>query len=189
VRIEAPGAHTFKEAIVSRSLKLTPSESLEVRSSTPEALEVEATYGQSDKPPPRHYHPSQAEHFEVLSGSVHARVGDAERTLEPGDTLDIPRGVVHQMWNPDTKQARVLWQTRPRGRTEQWFTAIDALHREGRVGQQGMPGPLAFGALLTEYDDVIRLAVGPEPVVRGAVALLGLLGRARGYRAEELGRA
>ena len=171
-----------------RTLKLTPGESLEIRSSTPEVLEVEATYGQAEKPPPRHYHPNQAEHFEVLSGSVRARVGDEERTLAPGEELDIPRGVAHQMWNPDTKQARVRWQTLPRGRTEQWFTAIDALHREGRVGANGMPGPLAFGALLAEYDDVFRLAAGPEPLVRGAVALLGLLGRARGYRPTEPGQ-
>ena len=44
-----------------------------------------------------------------------------------------------------------------------------------------MPGPLAFAALLTEYDDVFRLAAGPEPVVRGALAALAPLGRMRGY--------
>ena len=77
--------------------------------------------------------------------------------------------------------ARVLWQTRPGGRTESWFAAIDALRREGRVGRNGMPGPLAFAALLTEYDDVFRLAVGPEPLVRGALAALAPLGRMRGY--------
>jgi hypothetical protein len=118
---------------------------------------------------------------------VTARVGDQQRTLRPGDTLDIPRRVPHQMWSPDAEPARVVWQTRPRGRTEQWFTAIDTLYREGRVGDNGAPGPLAFGALLWEYDDVFRLAAGPEPLVRGAVALLGLLGRARGYRAAKLG--
>ena len=40
-----------------------------------------------------------------------------------------------------------------------------------------MPGPLAFAALLTAYDDVFRLADGPEPVVRGALAALAPLGR------------
>jgi hypothetical protein len=43
-----------------------------------------------------------------------------------------------------------------------------------------MPGPLAFGALLSEYDDVFRLA-GPRPLVKGAVTVLGALGRLRGY--------
>jgi hypothetical protein len=44
-----------------------------------------------------------------------------------------------------------------------------------------MPGPLAFGVLLTEYRDVFRLA-GPDRLLRPALALLGEIGRRRGYR-------
>jgi quercetin dioxygenase-like cupin family protein len=172
---------------VSRTLKLTPTESVEIRTSTPEVLEVEASYGEANKPPPKHLHPAQEEHFEVLAGALRARVGEQDYALHPGDTLDIPAGVPHQMWNGGAEEARVLWQTRPRLRTEQWFTALDALQRQGRVGRDGMPGPLAFGAMLTEYGDVFRLAAGPEPVVRGALAVLGAAGRARGYRPVELG--
>ncbi|HEX2371990.1 MAG TPA: cupin domain-containing protein [Solirubrobacterales bacterium] len=166
---------------MSRTLKITPTESVTVRVSTPELLEVEATYAPAGQEPPKHYHPSQDEHFEVLEGSLRARAGDEERTLRVGDAIDIPRGTVHQMWNPASGAARVLWQTRPGGRTESWFAAIDALHREGRVRRNGMPGPLAFATLQTEYDDVFRLAVGPEPLVRGALAALAPLGRMRGY--------
>jgi len=72
----------------------------------------------------------------------------------------------------------------PRGSTERWFAAIDRLHREGHVGSNGMPGPLAFGVLLTEYDDVFRLAVPAEPLVRGPLAALSVVGRARGYDAK-----
>ena len=64
-----------------------------------------------------------------------------------------------------------------------WFRAIDALHREGRVDKKGMPGPLAFGVLLTEYRDVFRLAARPQPVARGALAGLAVVGRLRGYSA------
>jgi quercetin dioxygenase-like cupin family protein len=172
---------------VPRTLKLTPTESLEIRSSSPEALEVEATYGEASRPPPKHLHPAQEEHFEVLAGTLRARVEDQDYVLEPGDTLDVPAGTPHQMWNGGAAEARVLWQTRPRLRTEEWFTALDSLQRQGRVGKDGMPGVLAFGAMLTEYRDVFRLAVGPDPVVRGALAVLGAVGRARGYRPVELG--
>jgi hypothetical protein len=48
-----------------------------------------------------------------------------------------------------------------------------------------MPGPLAFGVLLTEYRDVFQLAAGPRPVVRGGLAFLGAIGRLRGYRTGE----
>ena len=54
---------------MSRTLKITPTESVTVRVSTPELLEVEATYALAGKEPPKHYHPSQDEHFEVVCSS------------------------------------------------------------------------------------------------------------------------
>jgi mannose-6-phosphate isomerase-like protein (cupin superfamily) len=164
------------------TLTITPHESVTILTSTPEALELEATYAPDGSAPPKHWHPEQDEHFEVLEGWVRTRVEGEERDLGPGEEIDIPRRSVHQMWNPGSEPALVLWRTSPGGRTEQWFRAIDRLHREGRVGSNGMPGPLAFGVLLTEYRDVFRLA-GPDPVIRPAMALLGVVGRARGYRA------
>jgi mannose-6-phosphate isomerase-like protein (cupin superfamily) len=164
------------------TLKLTPSESVTIREDTPAALEVEGRWGPGGSPPPKHYHPSQDERFEVLQGGLHARVDGAERVLGAGEVLEIPRGSVHQMWNPGKVEARATWRTTPAMRTASWFRAIDALHRSGRVGSNGMPGPLAFGVLLNEYREVFRLA-GPDLVLRPALAALGAIGRARGYRA------
>jgi hypothetical protein len=50
------------------------------------------------------------------------------------------------------------------------------------VGKNGMPGPLAFGVLLTEYRNVFRLASPPDLLARPLLVVLGLFGRARGYR-------
>jgi hypothetical protein len=86
------------------------------------------------------------------------------------------------MWNPSGETARVRWQTKPAGRTLEWFQSLDALQREGRVRRNGVPGPLALAVLLNEYRDVFRLAGPPEPLVRIAFALLAPLGRLRGYR-------
>ncbi len=166
---------------MARTLKLTPTESVTIRESGPELLEVEAVYGPASSPPPKHLHPEQDEHFEVLEGEMRVVVGDEERTLRPGDEIEIPRGVAHQMWNAGDAEARMLWRTRPGGRTEEWFASIDALHREGRVRDDGMPGALAFGVFLTEYRDVFRLAVASDPVLRPALAALAIVGRARGY--------
>jgi quercetin dioxygenase-like cupin family protein len=164
-----------------RTLKLTPTESLTIRESSPEHLHVEANYGPKGSPPPKHLHPTQDERFEVLEGELRVRVDGEERLLAAGDRIEIPRGAVHQMWNPGGVPARVSWTTSPRGRTEEWFRAIDRLHREGKVAENGMPGPLAFGALLTEYRDVFRLAVAPDFVTRPLLALLAIGGRQRGY--------
>jgi quercetin dioxygenase-like cupin family protein len=160
-------------------LKLTPHESVELISATAECLEVKVTYTAGDSPP-KHLHPEQDEEFEVLAGTLVADVDGTKRELGPGEKLEIQRGSVHRMWNPGPEPTVVTWRTLPAGRTEHWFRAIDALHREGRVGKDGMPGPLAFGVMLTEYRDVFRLA-GPDPLLRPALALLGLAGRARGY--------
>jgi mannose-6-phosphate isomerase-like protein (cupin superfamily) len=165
------------------TLKLTPHETVTIRKSTPELLEVEGNWGPGGKPPPPHYHPAQDEHFEVLDGTLTAKLGGEEFDLGPGQKLEIPRGTHHQIWNEGDVPARALWETRPAGRTEEWFRSIDRLIQEGRVGSRGMPGPLAFGVYLTEYRDVFRLGVAPDIVTRPLLAGLGAIGRLRGYRA------
>ena len=164
------------------TLKLTPSESVEIRSSTAETLAVEATYGPGGKRPPAHFHPSQDERFEVLAGRLSVKVEGKQRELGVGETIDIARGQLHQMWNPSAEPAPVRWTTSPALRTERWFRDVDALHREGKVGRNGMPGPLAFGVMLSEYRDVFRLAA-PDWLLRPALAGLAAIGRARGYSA------
>jgi quercetin dioxygenase-like cupin family protein len=162
-------------------LKITPTESIKVRHSDAQRLTVEVAYAPGGGPPPAHFHPGQDERFEVMAGELRVRVDGETRTLGPGDTLSVPRGTVHQMWNPGYEPVRAIWETTPGGRTHDWFRAIDALHREGRVGKNGMPGPLAFAVMLTEYDDVFRLAVRPQAVIRVVLAALAVIGRLRGY--------
>jgi mannose-6-phosphate isomerase-like protein (cupin superfamily) len=137
------------------TLKLGPGATLTVREASAEALEVEAVYDPAGSAPPAHLHPAQAEHFEVLEGSMSTRVGGDERVLEVGDTLDIPAGTVHQMWNAGSDPARVTWRTIPAGRTLEWFEALDAFQRGGDTA--------AIGAALAEYEDVFQLA---EPAPR-----------------------
>ena len=163
------------------SLKLTPIESVEIRSADADELEVLVTYLPGD-PPPRHFHPEQDERFEVIEGVVKVELDGEVRELHPSDSLEIPRGVVHRLWNPAEGPARATWRTTPAGRTEQWFRALDALYREGRTGKDGQPGPLAYGVMLSEYRDVFRLA-GPDLLLRPSLGLLATVGRARGYSA------
>lgn len=162
-------------------LRLTPNESLTVLSAGPEALEVEATYGSGGSPPPKHLHPGQDERFRVLEGVIRARLGDSEHELRAGDELEVPRGSVHQIWNPGEAPARVSWVTTPPGRTVEWFRSVAALAQQG--GEVRMPSPLGFAVLVSEYPDTFRLAVGPDALVRAAIAVLAAVGRLRGYRA------
>jgi mannose-6-phosphate isomerase-like protein (cupin superfamily) len=166
----------------SELLHLTPHESVTVRERGPDRLVVEAIYAPGGSPPPAHFHPDQDERFEVTAGRLSVRLAGKERVLGPGDVLDVPRGVSHRMWNSCGEPARAVWITEPAGRTHDWFVVLDGLRRQGRVRRDGMPGPLAFGVYLTAYRDVFRLA-GPQWLLRGALALLAVLGRLRGYEA------
>lgn len=140
---------------MAETLKLTPGQSIEIVESTPEALVLEVTYAPEGSEPPAHWHPEQDEHFEVVEGHIRTRIDGQTRDYDAGATIEIARGMVHQMWNPRKTEARLVWRTTPRGRTEEWFRAIDALQREGETGAG--PSPQAFADLLAEYQDVFRL--------------------------------
>lgn len=85
-----------------------------------ELLEMETTYVASQGRPPMHFHPGQAERFEVLEGELRVRLGRARSTLGPGDVLEIPAGVRHAMHG----SARARWEVRPALATEEFLTEV-----------------------------------------------------------------
>ena len=84
------------------------------------------------------------------------------------------------MWNPSDDLTRAIWQTRPAGRTLDWWKAIDDLGRRHPPGRAGIPSPTRLAALLDEYDDVMRLAAGPKPLVGAVLSGLAAVGRRQG---------
>jgi len=166
---------------MSEQLTITPYQSLTVIRSTPEVLEVDATWGPHGHRPPKQLHPSQEEQFEVLSGCLRVRVEGVDRLHGAGETFAIAPGAVHGVWNDGDEETRAVWRTLPALRTLDLFESIDGLYRDGRVEHDKMPGLLVWATLLTEYRDVLRLAVKPAALVRGVFAVLAGLGRVRGY--------
>ena len=166
---------------MAEELRLTASESVTVVESAADALVVEATYGPGGKPPPKHYHPAQDEHFRVIEGTMTFRIGSVERDVTAGEEIEVPEGVAHQVWNPHDRPATVRWETRPALRTEQWFRGVD---RIVRAAGDKTPSALAFATLLSEYRDCFRIAVGPDLLVCPVIKVLGTVGRLRGHSAE-----
>jgi quercetin dioxygenase-like cupin family protein len=142
-----------------------------------ELLEMEATYEPSSAKPVEHFHPRQGERFEILEGTMHARVGGEQRVLVAGDTLEIEAGVPHAMWNEGPQRARTLWQTRPALRTENFFEAIV------RLGSAGRQGPLQTAVLASEYRDEFRPTSPPPAIQAVVIAVLAPIGRLLGRRA------
>ena len=126
-----------------------------------ELLEVESSWETAGLEPPEHHHPHQQEHFEVLEGELRARVGDVEHTVRAGDTLDVPAGTPHAMWNPGPGRARAVWQTRPALKTEAFFEMVWGLAQASARGEEG-PDPERAAAMLSEYTDEFRLG-RPDP--------------------------
>jgi hypothetical protein len=92
---------------------------------TPELLVMEAAWAPHEGRPPKHLHPSQDEHFELLEGELTAEVDGTTHVLSAGQALDIPAKATHRMWNSGTGQARARWEVRPAQRTAEFFEEMD----------------------------------------------------------------
>ena len=107
-------------------------------------------------PPIPHFHPSQREHFEILEGTMHARIDGAERELRAGDELEVEAGAVHAMWNEGPEPARTRWQTRPALRTEEFFEQTAAVFREAQ--EQGRdPDGEKLAEIVQAFSDEFRV--------------------------------
>jgi len=143
----------------------------------------EAMYPPHSPEPPPHFHPWQNERMEILSGSLCSRVNGIVHELWPGETLEIPAGTPHSMWNPAAKAATSIWRTTPARHRRELFTRLYDLAQKGRTNDQGVPNLLQVAVLESAYPDEIRLAHPPLFVQRVVFAVLASLGRLLGYRA------
>ena len=54
-----------------------------------------------------HVHPAIHERFTVLQGRVGFAIGRKKSVATPGQTLDVPPGIVHDWWNLGLEEAKV----------------------------------------------------------------------------------
>ena len=112
-----------------------------------ELLAMEASYTGEAGMPPEHLHPQQAEHFEVLEGSMRAIVDGEERVYGAGEIIDVPVGTPHQMGAD--QPTRMRWEVRPALRTAEFF---ERLYGDGPDSAREMGE-----AFFVEFADVFRL--------------------------------
>jgi mannose-6-phosphate isomerase-like protein (cupin superfamily) len=156
-------------------------EQVTVTASTAELLALDAAWAPLDLKPFEHVHPNQDERFHVHAGELTIALGGREHALRAGQSLEVPRGTTHAMWNSGEVPARATWEVRPALRTESFFRSVHELRAAGHAGRHGMITPLAAGAVLRAFRHELRLPV-PRPLGGAVVLLLGALGRLRGYR-------
>ena len=130
-------------------------------------LEMEAAYAPGGQPPPIHLHPRQEERFTALAGAMRVRVAGQERLLVAGETLVIPAGTPHTMWNDGEVEARLRWEVRPALQTETFFERLYGLAATGR------PSLPRLAALFRAHRAEFRLANPAQRLLFGLLAPFG----------------
>ncbi|MBV6443478.1 MAG: cupin domain-containing protein [Haliscomenobacteraceae bacterium CHB4] len=145
-------------------------------------LEMETTYPARSLKPPPHYHPHQEEDFVILSGEMTVNMDGQLRILKQGDTLHIPRNMVHAMWNHTKEKTVVNWQVRPALDSEYFFETTTGLANDGKTSRGGRPNMLQTAVLMTCFSDEFLLVKPPRWVQRLVFGLLAPVGWLLGYR-------
>lgn len=84
----------------------------------------------------------QDERVEVLEGSLSIQLGAEQRRLTEGESVEVPRRIVHRVRNTHKGRTRFLLQVRPARRMEAAMRAIFAV--AGVLGRlRHRPGPLS----------------------------------------------
>src|SRR5712691_11526547 len=111
--------------------------------------------------PLAHVHPRQEERFEILSGMARVRVGWRLRRASAGESVVVPPGTVHRLWNDGEDELRVLVAFRPALRTEEGFEQLFGLARDDKLSRRGFPHPLQLALMAREYRDEAQFPLLP----------------------------
>jgi mannose-6-phosphate isomerase-like protein (cupin superfamily) len=168
-----------KAAVEMSTYVLHDGERVTIVEHAPELLAVDAEWAPTSMKPPVHLHPEQDERFEIRSGELSVHMDGATHVVRAGESLEVPRGTVHKMWNAGTVPVEGRWEVRPALRTAEFFADVHE-SRAYRRNRHGALTLLGSGPILREYDDVFRLPL-PRAIARPVAALLAGLARLRGY--------
>jgi mannose-6-phosphate isomerase-like protein (cupin superfamily) len=130
--------------------------------------------------PPEHVHPRQEERFEVISGSLGVRAAGRDQVLSAGESVAVPPGTPHTIWNAGEGETRLLVEFRPALQTEAFFETMFALARDGKTDKRGSPSILQFASGAKGYG--MYVTSPPIAVQKALFAVLGPLARALRYQ-------
>jgi quercetin dioxygenase-like cupin family protein len=130
----------------------------------------------------KHFHPYQAERFEIVSGRLAAKVDGKEIDAGPGDVLTIEPGQSHSWWNAGDDELVFRAEVRPALKFEQLIETMFGLAADGKTNKKGMPNPLHLAVIAKEHFDDVRLPFPPVWMQRVGLALGAPVGRVLGFR-------
>jgi quercetin dioxygenase-like cupin family protein len=145
-----------------------------------ERVEFEITMAPGAMGPPKHFHPRQVESWKVLEGKLSLFVDGEWRTLDEGESLEIPPDTVHTLGNRSDAVVRFRDVHEPALDFQDY---IEQLHRRaaaGNITNRATPSTLIHGAMVLRQHRTTQLSASRAQ--RVAETALSVLGRALGYR-------
>ena len=130
-----------------------------------------------------HVHPHQTETFEVISGTLGAKIGRKTVEAVAEGVVVIEPKVSHKWWNAGEDELVFRAEVRPALQFEQLIETMFGLAEDGKTNRKGMPNPLRLAVIANEHFDDVRLPVIPAALQRAALAMGAPLGRMFGYQA------
>ena len=128
-----------------------------------------------------HVHPSQVETFEVVSGTMGAKVAGKQIVAQAGDTLVVESGQAHKWWNAGNDDLVFRCEIRPALQFESLIETMFSLAADGLTNTNGLPSPFRLAVVARAHFDTVRLPFPPVALQRAALAVGALLGRSIGH--------
>ena len=128
-----------------------------------------------------HVHPTQVETFEIVSGTLGAKVAGEAIEAHAGVVVVVEAGQAHRWWNAGENELVFLCEIRPALRFESLIETMFSLATEGKTNTKGMPNPFRLAVIADAHFDTVRLPFPPAPLQRAALAFGAPFGRLLGY--------
>lgn len=126
-----------------------------------------------------HYHPSQEEKFEVISGELTTVVDGNKRNLKAGETLIIRAGQVHNFWNAGAAPVSGRVEHRPDLGFQDFVTTLGGLVKDRKLKYDNSFSDKMQMAVVTEY---YREFMGIPRPLRWVIKIVAAIGRIRGKK-------
>ncbi|HET9675352.1 MAG TPA: cupin domain-containing protein [Gaiellaceae bacterium] len=129
-----------------------------------------------------HVHPSQTETFEVIRGTLGAKVGGKEFEAKAGDVLVVEPRVAHKWWNAGDDELVFRCEVRPALQFEALIETMFGLAADGKTNRKGMPNPLRLAVIANHHFGDVQLPVVPRWMQKAALAMGAPMGRTLGFQ-------
>jgi hypothetical protein len=130
-----------------------------------------------------HVHPAQTETFEVIEGTLAAKVAGETFEAGPGDVLVVEPGQAHKWWNGGDSELVFRCRVSPALQFESLIETMFALANDGKTNRKGMPNPFRLAVIAKAHHDTVVLSFPPVWLQKAGLALGAPFGRLLGYAA------